>query len=208
MTNDSWPGAGLCAQGAFQLRFRDYGQVVKLSQYFFLALVLLCASHAHAARFKQIGHMEKHPDSQPRDLLGGMQDLYFSGDKVCMPATPEHAAECRKPGDWVVTDIGTTTITLEDGSSVEVERNGRERKSVFDRVVEKWISKRLVRNAMSQHYDPDDYGAAAVGTFHYRLRKRKNVPYQIDIKGIGKGPYPSPGKSAVAVPLGGTPANP
>jgi hypothetical protein len=164
-----------------------------------LALVLIVGTLAHAARYKQIGHMEKHPDSQPKDLLGGMQDLYFSGDKVCMPATATHAAECRKPGDWVVTDIGTTTITLDDGASFEVESNGRARKSVFDRVVDNWLAKKMVHNAMSQHYDPNDYGAAARGTFRYRLRKRKNVVYEIQIKGIGKGPYPPPSKSAVAI---------
>jgi|SRR5450432_1697796 hypothetical protein len=173
-----------------------------------LALVLVFGSLAHAARYKQVGHMEKHPDSEPRDLLGGMQDLYFSGDKVCMPATESHPAECRKPGDWVVTDIGTTTITLEDGTSFEVESNGRARKSVFDRVVDKWIGRRLVRNAMSPHYDPNDYGAAARGTFHYRLRKRKNVAYEITIKGIGKGPYPPPAKSVVAAQPDAKPTTP
>jgi hypothetical protein len=181
---------------------------MKVSKHIALALVLVFGSLAHAARYKQIGHMEKHPDSEPRDLLGGMQDLYFSEDKVCMPATANHAAECRKAGDWVETDIGTTTITLEDGTSFEVESNGRARKSVFDRVVDKWIGKRLVRNAMSQHYDPNDDGAAARGTFRYRLRKRKNVVYEIDIKGIGKGPYPPPVKSILAtkpVPAAATP---
>jgi hypothetical protein len=165
-----------------------------------LALVLVIGTLAHAARYKQIGHMEKHPDSQPKDLLGGMQDLYFSGDKVCMPATATHAAECRKPGDWVETDIGTTTITLEDGTSVEVESNGRARKSVYDRVVDKWLGNKLVRNALSQHYDPNDYGAAARSTFRYRLRKRKNVAYEIQIKGIGKGPYPPSKPVAAATP--------
>ncbi len=171
-----------------------------------LALVLLFCTLAHAARFKQTGHMEKHPDSEPRDLLGGMQDLYFSGDKVCMPANAEHPADCRKSGDWMVTDIGTTTIVLEDGTSVEVESNGRARKTVFDRVVDQWIGRRLVRNAMGPHYDPNDFGAAAHGSFRYRLRKRKNVAYEIDIKGIGKGPYP--GKPVAAAQPGGNPATP
>lgn len=173
-----------------------------------LALVLGFASLAHAAKYKQIGRMEKHPDSEPRDLLGGMQDLYFSGDKVCMPATANHAAECRKSGDWVVTDIGTTTITLEDGTSFEVESNGRARKSVFDRVVDKWITHRLVHNALSKHYDPNENGAAARGTFRYRVRMSKNVAYQIQIKGIGKGPYPTSSKSVVTANPSGKPATP
>jgi hypothetical protein len=182
--------------------------MTKVMKYTALALVLIFGSLAHAARYKQIGHMEKHPDSEPRDLLGGMQDLYFSGDKICMPATADHATECRKPGDWVVTDIGTTTITLEDGTSIEVERNGRGRQTVFDRLVDNWIAKRLVHNALGQHYDPNDYGAAARGTFRYRLRKRKNVVYEIQIKGIGKGPYPLAGKSVLAAKPGGKPTIP
>jgi hypothetical protein len=181
---------------------------MKVMKYFVLALVLSFCTLAQAARYKQVGHMEKHPDSQPKDLLGSMQDLYFSGDKVCMPATASHAAECRKPGDWVVTDIGTTTITLEDGTSFEVESNGRARKSVFDRVVDKWLTRRLVHNAMSQHYDPNDDGASARGTFRYRLHKSKNVIREIEIKGIGKGPYPAANKSAVAVPPGSKPTTP
>ena len=75
-----------------------------------LAVVLMLCSQAHAARYKLIGQMEKHPDSVPRDLLGGMQDLYFSGEYICMPANENHPADCRKPGDWMVTDIGTITI--------------------------------------------------------------------------------------------------
>jgi len=181
---------------------------MKVMKHFFLALVLSFCSLAQAARYTQIGHMEKHPDGQPKDLLGGMEDLYFSGDKLCMPATASHAAECRKPGDWVVTDIGTTTITLEDGTSLEVESNGRARKSVFDRVVDKWLTRRLVRNALSQHYDPNDDGASARGTFRYRLRKSKNVIHEIQIKGIGKGPYPSPNKSAVAAQPDSKPTTP
>lgn len=181
---------------------------IKVIKAIALTLVLVSSAMAHTSRYKLIGHMEKHPDSEPRDLLGGMQDLYFSGDKVCMPATASHAAECRKPGDWVVTDIGTTTITLEDGTSFEVESNGRTHKSVFDRVVDKWITSRLVHNAMSQHYDPNDFGTAARGTFRYRLRKRRDVVYEIDIKGIGKGPYPAPAKSAVAAQPEAKPAIP
>jgi hypothetical protein len=163
-----------------------------------LALVLMFGSLAHASKYKLIGQMEKHPDSEPRDLLGGMQDLYYSGKYICMPASENHAPECRKPEDWVMTDIGTTTITLQDGTSFEVESNGRARKSVFDRVVDQWVTNRLVHNALSQHYDPDYYGAAAHGTFRYRVRKAKHVVHEIDIKGIGKGPYPTNGKSVLA----------
>ena len=155
-----------------------------------VALILIFGTQAYAAKYKQIGSMEKHPDSEPKDLLAGMQNLYYSGENICMPASPGHPPDCRKPEGWVVTDIGTTTVTLEDGASFEVESNGRARKNVFDRVVDKWVTDRLIHNALGPHYNPDADGAAARGTFRYRLRKINNAGYEIEIKGVGKGPYP------------------
>jgi|SRR5580704_77881 hypothetical protein len=181
---------------------------MKFVKHVALALILMVGSLAHATRYKLVGQMEKHPDSAPKDLLGGMQDLYYSGEYVCMPGSEHHAPDCRKPEDWVVTDVGTTTITLQDGTTFEVESNGRARKSVFDRVVDKWVTGRLVRNALSQHYDPEYYGAAARGTFRYRVRKVKKVAYEIDIKGIGKGPYPTNNKSVLAAQPNGTQTTP
>jgi hypothetical protein len=154
-----------------------------------LILILLAGSLAHAAKFKQVGHMEKHPDSEPRNLLTGMQNLYYSGEEICMPAGETRAPDCRKPEGWMLTDIGPTTITLEDGTSFEVESNGRARKSVFDRVVDKWVTDRLIHNALGAHYNPEADAAAARGTFRYRLRKANNAVYEIEIKGVGKGPY-------------------
>jgi hypothetical protein len=156
-----------------------------------LALILTFGTLAHAAKYKQIGRMEKHPDSEPKDSLAGMQNLYYSGEDICMPASEGHAPDCRKPEDWVVTDIGTTTVTLEDGASFEVRSNGRARKDVFDRVVDKWVTDRLTHNALGPSYNPDADGAAASGTFRYRLRKINNMMYEIEIKGVGKGVYPT-----------------
>jgi hypothetical protein len=76
--------------------------------------------------------------------------------------------------------------------SFEVESNGHARKNVFDRVVDKWITDRLTHNALGPQYNPDADAAGAQGTFRYRLRKVNSAMYEIEIKGVGKGSYPSP----------------
>jgi hypothetical protein len=166
----------------------------KVMRYSVLVLILISTSLAHAAKYKQIGHMEKHPDSEPKNSLGGIQNLFYSGDKICMPASEGHSPDCRKPEAWIITDIGSTTITLEDGTSFEVESNGHAHRNVFDRVVDKWVTDRLTHNALGPNYNPDADAAAAQGTFRYRLHKVNSVMYEIEIKGVGKGPYPNSAK--------------